>query len=422
MSGSAINFGTGFTRGFQVVDQANARERQLDQAQDRIDLQESAIEQRGAIADERTALMRENAANTETHRQAIRENSNQQTAAAVSNAALNYKKFENEERAAKLAALRERAQSEFVRVIEGGEALDTALLQELEGEGLRHLTIPYWVDDRNLQGNLALRDVLEQVGHGDFSKINTPETLSMIEAVYGDQLNTGVGELSSTAQKPIMRKSLSGLRAAPNGQGVVALVNVTYRDGTQDEKPVTLNRSSDPNDPVAISDLGEMLDDVAGRVQIAELMSQPEIQERVRAGNRQLFGTGEDAQKPTKEIQNIEYLIRGGMSRDEATGLVMYAKANPGSEIGRIFDSLQRNNFGRKAVPPEELMGKAVQLWGTMRETVDGAGSGATQGTGPAQGDDFSASQIERVMRANPDYDQEKAVRYLQYLKSTGQI
>ena len=270
----------------------------------------------------------------------------------------------------------ELAAAEFHKVLSGG-AMDMDLLGELDEARLSHFSIPYWMNDETVKNNLSLQGVLHSVGQGDFSQINTPQTLGLIESVYKDQLDIGAGELSASAGKPIVRKGLAGFRAAPGGAGFVALLNVEYQDGSTDTKPITLNRSSAAEDPVAVKDIGEMMDDVASRVQLAQIFSQPAVRKAIEAGNAHLFNKGGDKGKATTEIRNIEYLVGNGIERDEAIEMVMFAKENPNSLIAQLFKTSIDNDLSKEPAGANEHMRRAVDAYRTMKHELSGDGGGA---------------------------------------------
>ena len=417
----AINFASGFLQGADTTDRMFARHRSLDQrdeamaeARRRGEIADENMGRRTAVAERNIDLAEQNAEDQRTRNNRADARADSQEARAVSAENRAVSAQERQARIDSETRLKGMAAAEFEKVLNGGQ-MNIELVDQLEEAGLSHFTIPYWIDDTNLQNNLALRDVLAEVGQGNFNNVNTPETLSLIQAVYGDQLEAGVGEQSMSTGKPIMRKSLAGLRAAPNGAGVVALLNIEYADGTTDQQPVTLNRSSDPNDPVAISDLGEMLDDVAGRVRLASIFSQDEVQEMLRAGNNRLFGTPGQGEESTAQIRNIEYLTANGMDRQQATRLVMYAKTNPGTEIGRLFNTLADNNpYGSKGQTNDELYSEAVRLYQQYQTEIEG-------GMGSGGGGQFPDADVKAVMDSNPGWDKGKAVRYLQHLQDRGE-
>lgn len=372
----AIDFGTGFINGLNTADRISRGRR----AQD---LQERSLDEATEHRDRRYALELEGAQATEDYRRKDLEikQKNADSSAAdrrstraiqMKNANTSASKEAREAKGEQTSALKERAAAEMQRVLTGAEP-DLNLAGELKSNKLNHLSVPYWLDDQNVKDNIALRGILQKVGQGDFSQVNTPESLALIENVYADQLNVGAGELSASSGKAIRKKSLDGLHSAPGGQGIVATLKVMYQDGTTDVKPITLNRSSSPDDQVAINDLGTMLDDVQGRVQLAEVFSRDDVRQQLQGARASLFAA-DDAKSQTPQMKNIKYLQAQGMDFDEARDLVMMAKTNPiqatNNLAGKILESQAFLPPGQK-LSPEEAFNEARRIIGVETPQED---------------------------------------------------
>lgn len=362
--------GAGFERGFNIFEghvgreraheareQAGERqERQVAISEDRLDLAREGQESTQQYQADRLDLARTQAENTNQHRDrttALAENQDERAAGR------DQRQIEQEE----LARLKEASKANFARVVETGQ-YDPAIDQKAHELGAPNLAVDWWANDDHLRAILRLREPLNAVGQGDFSVLNNPEVMRDLSTVYKEQINKGVGEMSATAGKKIVSKELAKLDAAPGHEGgVVASVRVQYEDGTTDVKPISLLRSSDPNDPVAVMDAGEMIDDVQGHVRLAEIFTKPEVIENVQAGLNQVRGAGGGEQRDLPaDAEMLEYLMGDlGMTQDEALEYSKRASTDPSGRMMSIFRGiLDGQPYGQK--DPEAALIEAQRL------------------------------------------------------------
>lgn len=433
---SAINFGTGFTQGFNTADRAARGRRALDLQEDRLEEAQKRSDQRQQLAVEGLELQREQAESQDNYR-------TQSLAIQQGRAEADAKWRENQmgrQDAADAAAasereqarLRELAQAEMIKVTNGGQP-DPQVQARIAEAGLPHLTVDFWLQDENVKKNLAGQQLLNDLQQsGDFSAVNRPETLGLLNDIYRDQIEKGIGEVSLTSGKRIVDKRLSGFMLSPGhstpegSQGVVTKVRVVYEDGTSEEQPITLGRSSDRNDPVAINDVGTMLDDLTGRVKMAEVFSNKEFRQSIA---HLLPSASADGKNSTTDIKNIQFLTSNGMTFEDAKNTIFMAKNNPNQAISTLAGDILDNNLfaeeGQK-LSPEQAYEKAHDI--VMSNLVGpggGSGNGPQGGSAPqgnaAQGQ-WSEDQIQKVLAANKGKDRAWAVDYLNYLKENGKI
>lgn len=83
-----------------------------------------------------------------------------------------------------------------------------------------------------------------------YQRLNSPEIKRNANILFHDEINRGLGQTDATG-KVIAKKELAGFTPLENG-GIAIDVIPTYADGTKGKPaPITVNRSSDPNDQVS---------------------------------------------------------------------------------------------------------------------------------------------------------------------------
>ncbi|MBM7455160.1 hypothetical protein HNR62_001020 [Oceanisphaera litoralis] len=83
-----------------------------------------------------------------------------------------------------------------------------------------------------------------------YQTYNQPEVIKAANTALGYELSKGVGDIDPQTGKAIKSKSLVGFVPGPNGDTVVPTMRVEYEDGSSANRPATLNRTADPDDPV----------------------------------------------------------------------------------------------------------------------------------------------------------------------------
>lgn len=90
-------------------------------------------------------------------------------------------------------------------------------------------------------------------------RINSQSILKSAGVLYQDEINTGIGGIDPQTGKTIKSKELNRIMVTDDGAGVVLGLKVTYDDGSTAERPVTQNRSTDPNDQPKVIPLSEFV-------------------------------------------------------------------------------------------------------------------------------------------------------------------
>ena len=109
-----------------------------------------------------------------------------------------------------------------------------------------------------------------------YNQLNTPEMKGLMNTVFRDEINKGVGYVDPTTGKKVAQKEFGGV--VPLESGALALTVVpVYEDGSKGQpQPVTVNRSNDPNDQVRAFSPSELVGVIGGRAQMAGAIKNPE--------------------------------------------------------------------------------------------------------------------------------------------------
>lgn len=218
-----------------------------------------------------------------------------------------------------------------------GSALlpDFQVDEQLEGQlneaGLQRFLPSAQIDTENLTvlNNLD-RMGKEMLRTGDVGRANTPEFLDLFNKAFDREISTGEGQVDAESGKVVKDKRVIGFQDMGNGK-FTTQVALVYEDGTQSQpRPVTLFRSSDPNDPVTAEDPDSMIKMVLGRAEVARRIG--ENKNTIQSAYDLITGKNDKAatgQTLPANAKMIEYLVDNGMERGEATTVVTQSKGNP---------------------------------------------------------------------------------------------
>lgn len=122
----------------------------------------------------------------------------------------------------------------------------------------------------NLMQNFKPEDFHSQ----DFyNRLNSPEIKQSAGIVFQDELNRGVGQQDATG-KTIAKKEFAGFTPLQNG-GIALDVTPVYSDGSKGKPvPITVNRSSDPNDPVLALAPSDLVGVIHSRANLSNAVTQ----------------------------------------------------------------------------------------------------------------------------------------------------
>lgn len=152
-----------------------------------------------------------------------------------------------------------------------------------------------------------------------YNQLNSPEIKQQMDVVFRDEVKKGVGYIDDSGKK-VVDKKFAGI--VPMKDGSLALeVTPVYEDGTSGEaKPVTVNRSNDPNDQVKTFSPADIVGVINTRANMANAVKNPDtllqdigvIQGPDRKGYaRAVADIDSDTQK---EIQQIRRNAAGSMT------------------------------------------------------------------------------------------------------------
>lgn len=131
---------------------------------------------------------------------------------------------------------------------------------------------------QNVQG-IMQNFTPEQFGTNDFyQKLNTPAIKQQMGVVFKDEINRNVGYVDSSGKR-VVSKEFGGIVPVHTGDkaGVALEVIPVYEDGTKGEpQPVTVNRSSDPNDKVQVFAPSDLVGVINARANIANAIRDPQ--------------------------------------------------------------------------------------------------------------------------------------------------
>lgn len=108
-----------------------------------------------------------------------------------------------------------------------------------------------------------------------YNQLNSPEIKQQMDVVFRDEVKKGVGYIDDSGKK-VVDKKFAGI--VPMKDGSLALeVTPVYEDGTSGEaKPVTVNRSNDPNDQVKTFSPADIVGVINTRANMANAVKNPD--------------------------------------------------------------------------------------------------------------------------------------------------
>lgn len=377
-------FANGFMRGYEFVDE-NVRQSKRDQM---------AIEDRQYQRDQ-TALQNERLARQETRTdEAIK------TADERYNSERAYREGRDKELDSRYDEQSKRAERSEARAWEAQRlaAMTAQRQQEQYERGLvKEELMRYWaVDPLSVPPELAAKAdklgmsslnplnprfgqdgpvaarMMQQIGAGNLEYVNSPQGLADATVLYGDQIRSGIGEFVAPMGGKIVDKRLKKFHAAPGGKFATE-VEVTLDNGKKYTAPLTINRSADPNDPVQLTDMSVVMDDLHGRYSISRLAQDPEFQRR----RQSIIGVSGAGAAKTADVQTMEYLQAKGMPFEQARDMVMLAKTNPQQAIsdyaGKILAGQKRLMPGDEGyLSPDQAYQESARIINAVRGQQQG--------------------------------------------------
>lgn len=184
--------------------------------------------------------------------------------------------------------------------------------------------------------------IMQSVGSGNLNYVNSPQGLADANEVYAGQIKTGIGEFVAPMGGSIVDKKLVKFHAAPGGKFATE-VEVTLDNGKKYSAPLTINRTTDQGDPVQLTDVSIVLDDLHGRYQLSQLAKDPEFQRRRQTvlGASGVAGVRYGDMSSTGKT--IRDLMSFGVPQDEAIARATNAKVNPQKEAADVATAMVKN-------------------------------------------------------------------------------
>lgn len=262
-----------------------------------------------------------------------------------------------------------------LKLLEGtGKSFPKELHDELVENGMKTLTPYSWLDEEFAADNLALGPLVNEVGRGNYEAVNSPENLEILSRVYKEQLNKGLGTTRPPFNSKTVSKEFSRFELGPKGK-LIPHVRVHLEDGSAYEAPMTLNRSSDPDDPVELKDAGMLMDDTMGRFQMARLAQNKEAMGKIKSAHAELFvSNGGAPQSATGKT--IKDLVGFGVTQEEAIKLATQSKSDPAGAAASFAKSIMKIQADAgEDVDPRAAYAQAIEILSSQNASTTKAGS-----------------------------------------------
>lgn len=148
----------------------------------------------------------------------------------------------------------------------------------------------------------------EVVKTGDLKLANNPTTVKLFNDVFGDKIQSSVGQYDPELKATIDDVRFGGFVPTEMKDGSVALLlNVTYKNDKgetfTEQKPMTKGRTSEGDDPVMTYSPKELIGTIKTRAMMADMMERPEYWDKMGAQVGASFGQRSQAKEAPKEAE-----------------------------------------------------------------------------------------------------------------------
>ena len=148
----------------------------------------------------------------------------------------------------------------------------------------------------------------EVVKTGDLKLANNPTTVKLFNDVFGDKIQSSVGQYDPELKATIDDVKFGGFVPTEMKDGSVALLlNVTYKNDKgetfTEQKPMTKGRTSEGDDPVMTYSPKELIGTIKTRAMMADMMERPEYWDKMGAQVGASFGQRSQAKEAPKEAE-----------------------------------------------------------------------------------------------------------------------
>ncbi len=317
------------------------------------------------------------------------------------------------------------------RAEKGVEDFPKDFQDELNAEGLGYYGYYNGITNpKQHNATLALAPILEQVGRGDISAINSPESLKLLNQVLMEQINTGLGEFNQQHGSKIVKKEISSLEAAPGGKGFVAELLVTLENGVQYIAPRTLNGTTLDMDTVKMIDMGQAMDDLQGRILMAQHFEQRKdaINLMYRSQNPALKdpnagGAEWDRRQGVMQGDRVDLENIKQEGRMEKSGKKVASQAD--NERMYALDYAESRIEEMKTLRPfddefKEFGGEEKAKQYFIQEYYNKYAPSRLQGEEVVR--EPTKNEVNLAIEANPGWDEVKAIKYVKHLLKSNQL
>ena len=248
------------------------------------------------------------------------------------------------------------------RLLQNGTPYPKELHEEMKKSGLGDISIYSVIDNKEAHQNaLASGKILQQLKSGNIHAVNTPESLKVINGIYKDQVKKGIGEFNSALGGTVVDKEIVGLETGPKKGSFVAEIEVTLDNGKKFTAPLTMNRSSDPNDNVRLIDGKVAMDDMFVRYQRARIADLN--RDQIQKSYDMQYG-GESKEPGSATGKTIKDLIAFGVSKDMAIRLATQSKSDPEAAVRDFAGIILKNQdaLSETQITPEQAYNEARRV------------------------------------------------------------
>ncbi|WP_425636112.1 hypothetical protein [Vibrio owensii] len=243
---------------------------------------------------------------------------------------------------------------------------------------------PVWATDNDtFQAASYLTNVINGMGNGQMPKWNDPKVMSSLDQLFPEIVNsTDLPEFTPDGKRITSRK-ISGVMPMKGGKVAIQL-SITDEDGNTYDAPMTQNRSSDPNDNVAVVDFKYLTQRIGAinEAQSNDVYKKTREYLALQSGKGSKKDSRSERQKLQYQAENDlnkkffdeETAIRNDMSLDEEQRKVKLAELDQRRE--REFAQLRtrsENTFGENITDLEgqERENKIDGMMTTVKNAFD---------------------------------------------------
>jgi hypothetical protein len=288
--------------------------------EDRLSLQaeESALRQRASEIQENQETRAQ-----ETHESSLLRHESQLKASAQARAtsAAQQTRLEKQNQWDEARKLREEQETnvkamapvEFKRVLEGG-AFSPEFLEASQGTQYdpRFMAKPEYKQAAKTAFETVdgvMTKYREDPNSINVTDYNQPDFIGAMNVLLSPSVNRGVGDKDPNTGKAIEQKEIVSVLPSPDGKGMVFDVKTTLSDGSSYVAPITENRTTDPDDPVKVVPIGDLMDTINGSMQMASAFEKSDLKNYMTAN----FPVGgSKASESSKETTRRQWLREQG--------------------------------------------------------------------------------------------------------------